>query len=109
MTDESSTVRTFSLAVENMVVLPRVPAFSILEGGKGLEGQGLSYAAMTKQELLSGPSTEVKDASPGKVQEDATPDGGSDKTLSSDDGAITKPSKRALEGGEGERAVKKQK
>ncbi|EJD49287.1 hypothetical protein AURDEDRAFT_122403 [Auricularia subglabra TFB-10046 SS5] len=113
MTDDSGTVRTFQLAVDKMVVLPRLPTKSILEGGKGLEGPGLSYAPMTKEEILAGGSGK------GKEQLEAKPvSEGSVKTLSSDgdteddekDGAAAQNNgKRARDATEAERDGKKAK
>ncbi|EJD51633.1 hypothetical protein AURDEDRAFT_120907 [Auricularia subglabra TFB-10046 SS5] len=113
MTDDAGTVRTFQLAVDKMVVLPRLPTKSILEGGKGLEGPGLSYAPMTKEEILAGGSGK------GKEQLEAKPvSEGSVKTLSSDgdaednekDGAAAQNNgKRARDATEAERDGKKAK
>ncbi|EJD37170.1 hypothetical protein AURDEDRAFT_173806 [Auricularia subglabra TFB-10046 SS5] len=98
MTDDVSTVRTFQLAVDKMLVLPRQPTASILEGSKGLEGKGLVRAQGEKKSE----KTEANKAG----TDDAD---GTDNTLSSGSDDGDRNNKRDRDESDGEHDGKKAK
>ncbi|EJD33213.1 hypothetical protein AURDEDRAFT_177705 [Auricularia subglabra TFB-10046 SS5] len=101
MNDDSGSTRTFQLAVERMVVLSRLPGSAPPSGKSRIEGEGLTYAPMTKDGYK--PLDSYTGAG---VDDEKEPSDDSTKTVSSDK---SKKEKRERGGSGDDREAKKKK